>query len=118
MFFDFRLISCFLSFQLKQEQNKESSENADESNIRKSPSQAEKSKLMSETLHGGDIQNKRILCFQNKAPQAPESHLNPLRVVYSVKTPMSSKSGTRFIPTNSERILDAPDIINDYCKSP
>lgn len=41
-------------------------------------------------------------------------HSNPLRVVYSVKTPISGKSGTRYIPTTPERILDAPDFINDY----
>lgn len=61
-----------------------------------------------------DISKKRILAYQTKAPAAPDSHMNPLRVVYSVKTPMSTKSGTRYIPTNPERILDAPDIINDY----
>lgn len=61
-----------------------------------------------------DISKKRILAYQTKAPAPPESHMNPLRVVYSVKTPMSTKSGSRFIPTNPERILDAPDIINDY----
>lgn len=66
-------------------------------------------------MHGMDItKNKKILAFQTKAPPPPDSHLNPLRVVYSVKTPMSTKSGSRFIPTNPERILDAPDIINDY----
>lgn len=65
-------------------------------------------------MHGMDITKKKILAYQTKAPAAPESHLNPLRVVYSVKTPMSTKSGSRFIPTNPERILDAPDIINDY----
>lgn len=61
-----------------------------------------------------DISQKRILAFQNKAPAPPENHMNPLRVVYSIKTPMSMKSGCRYIPTNPERILDAPDIINDY----
>lgn len=61
-----------------------------------------------------DISKKRILTYQTKAPAAPDSHMNPLRVVYSAKTPMSTKSGTRFIPTNPDRILDAPDIINDY----
>jgi cell division cycle 20, cofactor of APC complex len=70
--------------------------------------------MLSEAMHGMDISKKRILSFQTKAPAAPDSHLNPLRVVYSVKTPMSTKSGTRFIPTSPERILDAPDIINDY----
>lgn len=61
-----------------------------------------------------DISKKRILAYQTKAPAAPDSHMNPLRVVYSVKTPMSTKSGSRFIPQNPDRILDAPDIINDY----
>lgn len=102
---------------LKQDQNKDNENTEESNNIRKSPSQVDKSKILSENLHGSDIQNKRILCFQNKAPPAPESHMNPLRVVYSVKTPMSSKSGTtRYIPTSPERILDAPDIINDYCE--
>lgn len=71
-------------------------------------------KTISEAIHGLDISKKRILAFQTKAPAPPESHLNPLRVMYSVKTPSSSKSGSRFIPTNPERILDAPDIVNDY----
>lgn len=65
-------------------------------------------------MHGIDISKKRILTYQTKAPAAPDSHMNPLRVVYSVKTPSSSKSGSRYIPTAAERILDAPDIINDY----
>lgn len=40
-----------------------------------------------------------------------------MRVVYSVNTPMQTKGGgTRYIPQSPERILDAPDIINDYCK--
>lgn len=71
---------------------------------------------MSESLHGEEIKKKRILAYQNKAPAPPDSHLNPLRVVYSARTPMSTKSSTRFIPSNPERILDAPDFINDYCK--
>ena len=102
--------------QIKQDQQKkqESQENSDESNIQKSPSQTDKTKALSEAMHGLDISKKRILAYQTKAPAAPESHLNPLRVVYSVKTPMSQKSGSRYIPTNPERILDAPDIVNDY----
>jgi cell division cycle protein 20 (cofactor of APC complex) len=91
-----------------------SSENSSTSNdfCQKSPN--EKVRALSEALHGIDISKKRILAFQTKAPAAPDSHLNPLKVIYSVKTPMSSKSGTRYIPTNPERILDAPEIINDY----
>lgn len=79
-----------------------------------SPKNAERIKILSEAVKGCDISNKRILSYQTKAPAAPDGHMNPLKVVYSVKTPMSTKSGSRFIANAPERILDAPDIINDY----
>lgn len=63
----------------------------------------------------GDI-NQRIFCYQNKAPIPPDGHANPLKVVYSMKTPGNKSGATRYIPTSCDRILDAPDIINDYCK--
>lgn len=72
--------------------------------------------LINDALQVGDINNRRIFSFKDKAPSAPDFHQNPLRVVYSVKTPMSTKSSSRYIPQSPERILDAPDIINDYCK--
>lgn len=70
---------------------------------------------MNDALQVGDVNKRRIFSYKNKAPAAPDFHQNPLRVVYSVKTPMSTKSSTRYIPQSPERILDAPDIINDYC---
>jgi len=46
-----------------------------------------------------------------------QGFLNPLKVVYShSKTPGSVKNATRYIPQTPDRILDAPDIIDDYCK--
>ena len=43
---------------------------------------------------------------------------NNLKVLYSSsKTPASSRKTTRHIPQVPERILDAPEIIDDYCKS-
>jgi cell division cycle 20, cofactor of APC complex len=80
-----------------------------------SPKQTDRQKVLCDTLQGCDLKTHRILSYQTKAPAAPESHMNPLRVVYSAKTPISTKSGTRYIPSSPERILDAPDIINDYC---
>lgn len=76
----------------------------------------DRQKLISEAMQVGDVNQRRIFSFQDKAPPAPDSHQNPLRVVYSIKTPMSTKSGSRYIPSSPERILDAPDIINDYCE--
>lgn len=76
----------------------------------------DRQKILSEAMQLRDVNTRRIFSYQEKAPPAPESHQNPLRVVYSTKTPMSTKSGSRYIPTSPERILDAPDIINDYCE--
>ncbi len=43
---------------------------------------------------------------------------NGLKVLYSQssKTPGSCKKTTRHIPQVPERILDAPEILDDYCK--
>lgn len=80
-----------------------------------SPSELEKRKAMSELVHGKDIQKSRVLAFQNKAPPPPDGYQNSLKVVYSTsKTPMSSKPTSRYIPLTADRILDAPDIQNDY----
>jgi cell division cycle protein 20 (cofactor of APC complex) len=98
------------NYLIKQEQQKQDADGNE--NGQKSPN--DNTRALSEALHGMDISKKRILAFQSKAPAAPESHVNPHRVVYTTKTPMSMKSGSRFIPTNPERILDAPDIVNDY----
>lgn len=72
--------------------------------------------LMNEALQVGDVNNRRLFSFKDKAPAAPDFHQNPLRVVYSIpKTPLANKTSSRYIPQSPERILDAPDIINDYC---
>ncbi|XP_058125501.1 cell division cycle protein 20 homolog [Anopheles ziemanni] len=79
-----------------------------------SPKQSDRMKSLSEALGNCDIGNKRVLSYQVKPPPPPEGYVNPLKVVYSAKTPMSAKSGSRYIPNAPERILDAPEIVNDY----
>lgn len=108
-------------FMVKQTESKKENEGGEgsgeepqASGSQTSPKNAERIKILSEAIKGCDISNKRILSYQTKAPAAPDGHINPLKVVYSVKTPMSTKSGSRFIPNAPERILDAPDIVNDY----
>lgn len=75
-------------------------------------------KVISENLlQGNDISKQRILAYQHKAPAAPAGYQNPMRVIYTqTKTPASIKSTRRYIPQCPDRILDAPDIIDDYCK--
>ncbi|XP_017786330.1 PREDICTED: cell division cycle protein 20 homolog [Nicrophorus vespilloides] len=80
-----------------------------------SPTKKEMERLMCENLHGMDINKQRILAYQKKAPTAPDGFQNPMRVLYTQsKTPASVKNVQRYIPQAPDRILDAPDIIDDY----
>lgn len=80
-----------------------------------SPTQKEYQRVMGESLHGNDINNLRILAYQKKPPAAPEGFQNPMKVLYvHTKTPSSVKSNSRYIPQAPDRILDAPDIVDDY----
>lgn len=80
------------------------------------PSEIEHSqRVMYENLHGSDIASQRILSYQQKVPSAPEGFQNPMRVIYTqTKTPASAKSNSRYISQTPDRILDAPDIVDDY----
>ncbi|XP_040567228.1 cell division cycle protein 20 homolog [Lepeophtheirus salmonis] len=61
-------------------------------------------------------ENERILSYAPKAPLAPHGHSNSLKVLYAPsRTPSNSlKKSTRHIPSVPERILDAPELVNDY----
>ncbi|KZC11004.1 PREDICTED: cell division cycle protein 20 homolog [Dufourea novaeangliae] len=100
-------------YKLQQQANVEKDEEGKVDNV--SPSKREMQRLIGENFHGGDINNMRVLSYQNKAPAPPEGYQNPLRVVYSQsKTPASVKASTRYIPQTPDRILDAPEIVDDY----
>uniref|UniRef100_A0A182SAR9 Uncharacterized protein n=1 Tax=Anopheles maculatus TaxID=74869 RepID=A0A182SAR9_9DIPT len=95
-------------------ENEEGGTSGAATNAPSSPKQTERIKSLSEAMSGCDISKQRLLSFRTKAPAPPEGHVNPLKAIYSVKTPMSAKSGSRYIPNAPERILDAPEIMNDY----
>jgi len=81
-----------------------------------SPSKREYQRVMAENLQKPDLNTTRVLSYQSKAPTAPDSHNNNLKILYSTSktAPGSAKKSTRHIPQVPERILDAPDIVNDY----
>lgn len=61
----------------------------------------------------------RVLAFKNKAPAPEEGFQNQLRVLYSQNKGTSRSSSaafrpTRHIPSAPVRILDAPDLLDDY----
>lgn len=93
-------------FKLTEDSNKQNDE-------LKSPTQVEMERAMTENLAGRDLMGGRILAFQKKAPEPPGGYQNPLKIVYSQsKTPKNPL--TRYIPQAPDRILDAPEILDDY----
>ena len=59
----------------------------------------------------------RVLAFKNKAPLPAEGYQNSLKILYSAQTVKKEAVKTmRHIPSAPVRILDAPDILDDYCE--
>jgi hypothetical protein len=62
--------------------------------------------------------NSRVLAFKNKAPAPVEGYQNSLKVLYSTQTAKKGEvvKPTRHIASAPVRVLDAPDMLDDYCK--
>ncbi|XP_036371225.1 cell division cycle protein 20 homolog isoform X2 [Octopus sinensis] len=84
----------------------------DEADTR-SPSQVQYQKIMNENLNG-EILSSKIISYKAKPPTAPEGHQNSLRILYTSSKNSQCKKLTRHIPQTSDRILDAPEILDDY----
>lgn len=92
--------------------NRSGDENAEEA---VSPSKEKFRKAMNENLNGEALSSK-IIAYQQKAPAAPDGYQNSLKVLYSQTKDSSStaKKVSRVIPQVPDRILDAPQFIDDY----
>ena len=63
--------------------------------------------------------SSRILAFKNKAPAPKDGYQNSLKVLYSQyggKKASDVVKPSRHIASAPVRILDAPDMLDDYCK--
>ncbi|XP_002750756.1 cell division cycle protein 20 homolog [Callithrix jacchus] len=79
------------------------------------PTKKEYQKAWALNLNGFDVEEAKILRLSGKPQNAPEGYQNRLKVLYSQKaTPGSSRKTCRYIPSLPDRILDAPEIRNDY----
>jgi cell division cycle protein 20 (cofactor of APC complex) len=58
----------------------------------------------------------KILTLQADAPAPPAGHINSMRVLYSQNkvSDYKKKTTTRYIPQAPEKILDAPELMDDY----
>uniref|UniRef100_A0A2K5S3A1 Cell division cycle protein 20 homolog n=1 Tax=Cebus imitator TaxID=2715852 RepID=A0A2K5S3A1_CEBIM len=79
------------------------------------PTKKEHQKAWALNLNHFDVEETKILRLSGKPQNAPEGYQNRLKVLYSQKaTPGSSRKTCRYIPSLPGRILDAPEIRNDY----
>ncbi|KAL3920628.1 MAG: hypothetical protein SGILL_003166, partial [Bacillariaceae sp.] len=77
------------------------------------------SRLSAALLGVDDKANNRIMSFTEKAPVSKGDTVNNLNVLYSASASAthkktSTKLVTRQIPSDPARVLDAPDLMDDY----
>ncbi|XP_041127101.1 cell division cycle protein 20 homolog isoform X2 [Polyodon spathula] len=79
------------------------------------PTEKDHQKAWSMNLNGYDIDEAKIVHLVGKPMNAPEGYQNNLKVLYSQKTtPVSTKKTTRYMSSVPDKILDAPEIRNDF----
>ncbi|XP_078528448.1 cell division cycle protein 20 homolog [Lissotriton helveticus] len=79
------------------------------------PTQKDQQKAWALNLNGFDVEEAKILRLSGQPQNAPQGYQNNLKVLYSQNsTPGSSRKSGRYIPSMPDRILDAPEIRNDY----
>jgi len=80
-----------------------------------SPSKEAYKKRLAENLLASDAKEAKILAFKSKAPAPPEGFDNGLRSLYAAAgAGAKPKKAFRNIPQAPERILDAPELLDDY----
>ncbi|KAI9544735.1 ubiquitin-protein transferase activating protein [Dissostichus eleginoides] len=75
---------------------------------------SENQKAMSMSLNGYNIEEAKILHLGGKPLNAPEGYQNNLKVLYSQGATPASVKKTRYISSTPDRILDAPELRNDF----
>ena len=69
--------------------------------------------MLKEQIFDGQVDSK-ILAYKDKAKPADAGHLNRMRVLFSQNRAVAPKKSTRAISCSAERVLDAPDISEDF----
>lgn len=100
-------------------------ENNNPSHVDTSPSKEQyKANLAASLFPAGREPNSgKVLAFKEKCPESREGHQNELKVLYSANVEKKKSGGglggkggknCRHIPSKPEKILDAPDLVDDY----
>lgn len=76
-----------------------------------------KKSLASQLLGTEETTSSKVLAFRTKAPVPADTHLNTMRVMYTqnkTKRSTATSKPSRHIPSAPTRILDAPELMDDY----
>ena len=81
-----------------------------------------KSGLLSNGHMDETVEESRVLAFKTKAPAPRQGHVNSLSVLYTASHGVAEGSSvarrkiksTRHIPSAPSRVLDAPELLDDY----
>ena len=93
--------------------NENSCDNANVSGVKQA---SFNNKLAQSLFETDDLASTRILSFKQKAPRPSEGHHNNMRVLYTQNrtTEPVAKKSFRHIDKTPERILDAPELLDDF----
>lgn len=83
---------------------------------KRTPSKDSYKSTLAGTMLGNNKGPAKILHIQSEAPAPPAGHINSMRVLYSQNkvSDYKKKTTTRYIPQAPEKILDAPELMDDY----
>ena len=87
------------------------------SSAKKTPGKDQYKSTLADSMGMGQTNKPhKILTLQADAPKPPEGHLNSQRVLYTQNkvSDMKKKVSMRYIPQAPEKILDAPELMDDY----
>lgn len=78
---------------------------------------SEHAKILASCCDSGDS-NSRVLAYREKAPIARDGYQSSLKVLYSQQGSKKAEivKPMRHIASAPVRILDAPDMLDDYCE--
>lgn len=107
-----RFIPNRSSMNLEVSQHALSKENSDPNEV----DVIERCDMLKQNLVPEDKKDRRILALKSKAPPPREGHQNTLKILYSQNKegPSTSVKSKRHIPSAPSRILDAPDLSDDF----
>ena len=90
--------------------------NTENTDVNASPAKEEYKKELAQTLMKTAGATNKVLAFKSKAPKPAEDHQNSLRVLYTQNREAGNlpRKYSRHIPQAPERILDAPELLDDY----